>query len=231
MRIPPPAAVPSQGLPQVARSAAGESQFDRAFLSAICARVARGESLRSICRDPAMPTVQTVSVWRRREPEFELALEAARRTARSRILRNAARDQMRRRGGQVRMPGRASTYSQKLGDRVCLRILEGESLEGICLDPAMPCVATVYNWLRRYTEFNAAYGLALQFRMDLLGEQIVELADSATAQNVGVIRLRIDVLKAEARRMGDMTRFSPEPPPVFSVTTVRWEDIKDEEPD
>jgi transposase-like protein len=224
-----------EALPSVQRSAAGESQYDPAFVSAICARVARGESLRSICRDPAMPTVQTLSVWRRREPEFERALEAARRTARAgaeerrQALRNEARNQaLRRREGLFRNPGRTSAYSKMRADNICLRIAEGESLEAICQNAAVPCVATVYNWLRWYPEFGTAYSRARQFRMDRLGERMVELADGATAQSVGVIRLHVDVLKAEARRMGDVSRFSPDPQPVFNVTTVRWADIKDD---
>jgi hypothetical protein len=37
---------------------------------AICARLAQGESLRSVCRDESMPSVQTVFTWMRRFPEF-----------------------------------------------------------------------------------------------------------------------------------------------------------------
>jgi hypothetical protein len=227
-----------RSLPPIQRAATGESQYDPAFVSVICARVARGESLRSICRDPAMPSVQTLSVWRRREPEFEPALETARRTARAQAeerreaLRNEGRNQvLRRREGLFRNRGRTSTYGELRGENICLRIADGESLQAICQDSAMPCLGTVYNWLRRYPEFETAYGQARQFRIDRLGDRIVELADCATAQSVGVIRLRIDVLKAEARRMGLASRFLPKPAPVFHVTTVQWSDIKDEERD
>lgn len=44
----------------------------------IYARLCEGESLRSICNDPAMPGHSTVHRWRQRFPEFEMTLRAAR---------------------------------------------------------------------------------------------------------------------------------------------------------
>lgn len=37
---------------------------------AICARIAEGESLRSVCRDEAMPSMQTVFNWMGKNPDF-----------------------------------------------------------------------------------------------------------------------------------------------------------------
>lgn len=36
----------------------------------ICSRLANGESLRSICRDPDLPSTVTVFAWMRRHPDF-----------------------------------------------------------------------------------------------------------------------------------------------------------------
>ena len=39
-------------------------------VEAICVRLIEGESLRSICRDPAMPAISTVCKWRNVHQEF-----------------------------------------------------------------------------------------------------------------------------------------------------------------
>ncbi len=220
------------GLPSIGRSAAGETQFDWAFAEVICARLAAGESLRAICRDADMPSVQTLAVWRRHSPEFGAALAAARREGQG--LRAERREGLAalkrravvvRREGLARNPGRPSTYDYELGLAICTRIALGESLEAVCRDPDLPPVATIYNWLRRWPDFARAYRLAREMQLDLICGQMRELADGATRETLGVVKLKIAVLKDQARRLGAKGCYA-EPPPVWEVTTVRWEDVR-----
>ncbi|MGA0606447.1 hypothetical protein ACO2Q0_10645 [Phenylobacterium sp. VNQ135] len=44
--------------------------YSQTMVDAICDRLVMAESLQSICRDPAMPSVGTVYNWLRRYPEF-----------------------------------------------------------------------------------------------------------------------------------------------------------------
>jgi transposase-like protein len=44
----------------------------------ICDRIAQGETLRRICRDPGMPDRHTVRDWRRAHPEFDAQYAQAR---------------------------------------------------------------------------------------------------------------------------------------------------------
>ena len=221
-------------LPEIGRSAAGESQFDWAFSAVICARLAAGESLRALCRDPDMPSVQTVAVWRRNAPEFAAEIAAARREGqRLRAERREGLAALKRRAvlvrreGLARNAGRTSTYDYEFGLAICTRIALGESLEAVCRDPDLPAVATVYNWLRRWPEFARAYRLAREMQLDLICGEMRELADGATPETVGVVRLKIAVLKDRARRLGAKGSYA-EPPPVWRVTTVRWEDVRGE---
>lgn len=46
------------------------SDYTPQLATAICARIADGESLRSVCRDEAMPDKSTVFDWLRIHPEF-----------------------------------------------------------------------------------------------------------------------------------------------------------------
>jgi len=57
------------GLPCRLRNGLGDRIFDR-----LCA----GEPLRTLCRDPAMPSRSTVHAWVRRYPEFADAIDLAR---------------------------------------------------------------------------------------------------------------------------------------------------------
>jgi hypothetical protein len=63
-----------------ARSAwnAGLSGYCEALAREICGRIAFGESLREVCRDPEMPSVATVYNWMRAHPEFVEAYRRAR---------------------------------------------------------------------------------------------------------------------------------------------------------
>lgn len=144
----------------------------------ICRRLRNGESLRSICRaDPKMPTEKTVWNWARAHPEFGEALEAAKARQREISLEGQAmRDHFKRKAKEQRRIARGwrpiidypTTYSPARAEAICLRLIYGESLTSICRDPQMPCVATVYNWLRRYPEFVEDYKLAKEMGKEWL---------------------------------------------------------------
>lgn len=54
------------------------SLYSPALADSICARLAEGESLRSICRDEAMPCAATVFVWLDADKEFQTKYARAR---------------------------------------------------------------------------------------------------------------------------------------------------------
>jgi hypothetical protein len=54
------------------------STFTSRIAAAICRRIAEGEPLAEICRDPKMPATRTVSGWRRDRPGFAEDFRAAR---------------------------------------------------------------------------------------------------------------------------------------------------------
>ncbi|MDZ4370397.1 MAG: hypothetical protein U1C74_03105 [Phenylobacterium sp.] len=185
-RSPRPQAVRTLA-PQPAPVGIYASKFEPGVAAEICARLAAGQSLRSICRaDPAMPTEKTVWNWRRAHADFDQlyvwAVTEA-RTARvagyaveaeARRARNAAPWRAVVEGGGVLHaggPGSAgrpawnrglSGYDSGIVETILDRVGLGETLVSVCRDPAMPCVATVYNWMRANPEFVAAYRHAKQ---------------------------------------------------------------------
>lgn len=48
----------------------GVTAFDQGIASEICARIAEGESVRSICKDPRLPVMSTVFKWLNEQPTF-----------------------------------------------------------------------------------------------------------------------------------------------------------------
>lgn len=57
---------------------AQETTYTQALADAILERIADGEPLRQICRDPGMPAWRTVYNWRKANPEFEARFAQAR---------------------------------------------------------------------------------------------------------------------------------------------------------
>jgi hypothetical protein len=155
-----------------------ESKYSPELAAHICARLASGESLRSICRsDPAMPTEKTVWNWAQQDPGFAYRKAQAQDTARRAALAlQAKRDEEKRREKRAKRKARGwrafpefpSGYSRQRADAICERLMAGESLQEICRDPAMPSIATVYNWLRRHSQFVEAYRTARAVQVDVI---------------------------------------------------------------
>lgn len=68
------------------------SGYSEAVAGAICERLAIGESLTSVCRDPAMPAIGTVYYWLRRHPEFVERYRRAKSFARDLLVEAACED-------------------------------------------------------------------------------------------------------------------------------------------
>ena len=75
--------------------------------------------------------------------------------------------------------GRPSKYSKELGDRICDKLSEGNSLRTVCLDDDMPDKATVFRWLRTNKEFCDQYRYAKDESADADLETIEDIGDLA----------------------------------------------------
>lgn len=73
--------------------------------------------------------------------------------------------------------GRPSKYTPELADRICSQLASGDSLRTVCKDDSMPCVASVFNWLRTYPEFLAQYTRAKEEAADAFVEEMLDISD------------------------------------------------------
>lgn len=92
-------------------------------------------------------------------------------------------------------------YSDELAEIICNRIANGESLRAICRDDDMPDRNTVLYWQNNYPEFYAKYARAREAQADYLDEQMQEVADAATPEDVQVAKLRVGTMQWRASKM------------------------------
>jgi hypothetical protein len=76
--------------------------------------------------------------------------------------------------------GRPTDYTPELATRICADIALGYSLRTISKEESMPCVATVFNWLRIHPEFLEQYTRAKEEQADALAEDMLDIADDGT---------------------------------------------------
>jgi len=106
--------------------------------------------------------------------------------------------------------GRPSDYTPALAERICNFLMEGESLRAICKRDDVPHIATVLAWLHRHEEFHEQYVRAREIQAEVMAEDIIMYADSATEEASAVAKARLQVdarkwyaSKVATRRYGD----------------------------
>ena len=128
--------MPNLPAPPAGRRKRPYVRFSAKLARAICARVAAGEAVAQICREPGMPSQHTVLRWRHELPVFAAALSRARLASERHTLN-----------------GPPSTYSAEVALSFYERVCEGEAVVAICRDPDMPSFSAFYRWRKHIPEF------------------------------------------------------------------------------
>lgn len=100
--------------------------------------------------------------------------------------------------GKKGRSGARSTYTSAIGDEICRRLAEGETLQSICRDAHIPSIGTVMHWVADDRGgFQAQYACAREAQAHVFAGEIVDLADAGEARmaNVELLRVRIDARK------------------------------------
>ena len=82
--------------------------------------------------------------------------------------------------------GRPSKYTEELGSIICARLAQGESMRKVSRDESMPCMVTLFNWLREHKEFLKQYETAKEECADMYAEEIIEIADDSSNDYIDV---------------------------------------------
>lgn len=97
--------------------------------------------------------------------------------------------------------GRPSSFTPEIGDDICERLANGESLRRICLTPNYPRQATVFRWLAANQEFREQYARAREAQADTLADEIIDIADGKRAEYEGAeADVQRDRLAMDARK-------------------------------
>jgi hypothetical protein len=92
-------------------------------------------------------------------------------------------------------------YDEAIGDEICERLLEGESLRKITKDEHMPAASTIFKWLADESNgFAEQYARAKEAQAEAMADEIVEIADAASADPQHG-KLRVDARKWVAAKL------------------------------
>src|SRR5260370_28198779 len=72
---------------------------------------------------------------------------------------------------------RRTEYTEEIGETICDRVVDGESLRTICADAGMPDEATVLGWISSHREFRDQYEIARDFAVEALLDETIEIID------------------------------------------------------
>lgn len=86
-------------------------------------------------------------------------------------------------------------FSEDVREELLARLAKGESMATIDKDPRMPSWTTVTNWLNSDPDFVVKYARAREAQADYFVEQMIAIADEASADTVQAARLQIETRK------------------------------------
>jgi len=203
-----------------------ESRYTEAMGAEVALRIASGESLNAVCRDPAMPSKPTVLKWAVLQPAFAAALAAARARAAGRGAGDPSRrlkKQLARLAERGRAaPDRPAIPSDAAAEAICRRIAHGEALADICRDADMPSHVTVHAWARRSPAFAYMLELAREQQAQVKLDLAWKIARDATPATVQLARLRIATLRWQAGRLAPRVLADKAPvPPRHVMEAIR----------
>jgi len=159
--------------------------WSEALAEAIVERVAGGEMLYRLCREPGMPTAQSVGRWAREDEGFGEALRAARLAG----------------GRPARGGGGVWSFCEETARAIYDRLCEGESLTSICRDPTMPSMSTVFYWRRAFPDFNTTIRTAREVQAERFCELGWEMAAEAAPETAYLTHVRLTHLRWMAGAM------------------------------
>lgn len=74
--------------------------------------------------------------------------------------------------------GRPSKYDEKIANEICSIISNTTlGLAAICKAEHMPNRSTIYEWIAKHPEFSNNYARAKELQMELMAEEIIDIAD------------------------------------------------------
>ena len=93
------------------------------------------------------------------------------------------------------------SYSPKVVDLICERIMDDVSLRQICQDRNMPARSTLFVWLRRHPEFAREYAFFKWLQIQWMADEIVDIADDCSPENFQRAKRQIAALQSRLSKL------------------------------
>lgn len=93
-----------------------------------------------------------------------------------------------------------TTYTKELGERICELVENGTPLSRIAQIEGMPTAPTVYRWMRVYPEFREEYERAKRTQLEMLAEEMLEIADDESQDRGNSAKVNRDRVKIDTRK-------------------------------
>ena len=130
--------------------------------------------------------------------------------------------------------GRPTIYSPELVEAICTAIASGTSLRKICKQPGMPDLVTIITWRAKYPEFLKRYEEARKVANEVMREEITEIADDTSNDQIELsdgrivansAKLQRDKLRMEAREKSLKLQYMSSPQKI-EVSTPEGEAVR-----
>jgi len=100
------------------------------------------------------------------------------------------------------MPAKGQTkFTEALGEEICDRIANGESIRKIAASDHMPDVATIMRWLDADVAFAHKYARARDIQGDYMDALVLDTAEASTPATAASDRVKIDAYKWRAAKL------------------------------
>lgn len=86
---------------------------------------------------------------------------------------------------------RPSVYDDGILEKICDGLSEGMSIKAICDPDTMPHFTEVYREMKKSEDVANAIAQAREAQQEFIADEIIEMADLATPENVNVVKLQI----------------------------------------
>src|SRR5215470_14662852 len=93
-----------------------------------------------------------------------------------------------------RLPGRPSSFTQAVADRICEELRKGRTVRSICEEDWAPSREGLFGWCEKFPIFADQYARSFNEGLDVLAEQTIDESMAYVApEDVPAARHRFDV--------------------------------------
>lgn len=92
-------------------------------------------------------------------------------------------------------------YSESIAEKICERLIEGESMRQICQSEGFPSRASVLRWMADNKDFEAKCARAREMQADLMDDKIIEAAEACDEENYQSTKVKISAYQWRASKL------------------------------